>query len=110
MEWWKLTCLDCFLSGGFLHVYRYGMSMRELQLGSHVLCDTSTTKKSKTASEVVETAKEKLEDGFGTYNLISNKCEDFATFCKTASVSKITVGRLWHVTCCEAYSKGAIDL
>ncbi|KAJ6918527.1 hypothetical protein NC651_012701 [Populus alba x Populus x berolinensis] len=98
------TCLDCFLSGGILHVYRYGMSMLDLQLGSHVLCHTCTTKESKPASQVVETAKEKLEDGFGTYNLISNNCEDFATFCK------LTVVRLWHVTCCEAYSKGAIDL
>ncbi|KAH8507540.1 hypothetical protein H0E87_009911 [Populus deltoides] len=46
---------------------------------------TCTTKESKPASEVVETAKEKLEDGFGTYNLISNNCEEFATFCKTGT-------------------------
>ncbi|KAF9681735.1 hypothetical protein SADUNF_Sadunf05G0033700 [Salix dunnii] len=80
------TCLDCFRSGSYvLYVYRYGMSMRDLQLSSHVLCQTCTIKESKPASEVVKTAKEKLEVGFGTYNLISNNCEDFATFCKTGT-------------------------
>ncbi|CAK7341015.1 unnamed protein product [Dovyalis caffra] len=79
------TCLECFLCGGRLCRYNYDVPMNVLRITSHVMCSTCTSKRSKPANEVVETAKRKLKEGFGTYNLISNNCEHFATFSKTGT-------------------------
>ncbi|GLT28360.1 hypothetical protein SLA2020_073410 [Shorea laevis] len=74
------TCLDCFLDGGSLCLYEYGVSdFRNKPSGS---CSPSTA--SRTGDEVVMVAHNLLETGsFGGYNFASNNCEDFAVFCKT---------------------------
>ncbi|XP_022719717.1 uncharacterized protein LOC111277562 [Durio zibethinus] len=61
------TCLDCFLDGHSLYVYEYGFS--------------------KPADEVIKEATDFLEGNlsFGPYNLLTNNCGHFATYCKTGS-------------------------
>lgn len=106
------TCLDCFLSGGFLYVYRYGMSMRDLQLGSHVLCLPAPPRNRNQRVKLLRLQKK-------SWKMVLARTTSYLTTVRTSqrsarqelpSVSKLTVGRLWHVTCCEAYSNGAIDL
>jgi hypothetical protein len=80
------TCLECFLDGGFLCRYNYNVPRMILSITSHTMCpNCTTTERSKSRSEIVETAKEKLKEGFGKYNLLSNNCEHFATFCSTGT-------------------------
>ncbi|XP_052302434.1 protein LEAD-SENSITIVE 1 isoform X3 [Populus trichocarpa] len=80
------TCLECFLDGGFLCRYNYDVPRMILSITSHTMCpNCTTTERSKSGSEIVETAKEKLKEGFGKYNLLSNNCEHFATFCSTGT-------------------------
>lgn len=80
------TCLECFLDGGFLCRYNYNVPRMILSITSHTMCpNCTTTERSKSGSEIVETAKEKLKEGFGKYNLLSNNCEHFATFCSTGT-------------------------
>ena len=71
------TCLECFLDGGSLCRYNYNTTLE-------TTCPTCTTvKRRESESQIVETAKEKLKEGFGKYNLLSNNCEHFATFCSS---------------------------
>lgn len=71
------TCLECFLHGGSLCRYNYNTTWE-------TTCPTCTTvKRRESESQIVETAKEKLKKGFGKYNLLSNNCEHFATFCSS---------------------------
>ncbi|KAJ6877132.1 phospholipase A and acyltransferase 4-like [Populus alba x Populus x berolinensis] len=71
------TCLECFLDGGSLCRYNYNTTLE-------TTCPTCTTvKRRESESQIVETAKEKLKKGFGEYNLLSNNCEHFATFCSS---------------------------
>lgn len=80
------TCLECFLHGGSLCRYNYNVPRMILSITSHTMCpNCTTTERSKSGSEIVETAKEKLKEGFGKYNLLSNNCEHFATFCSTGT-------------------------
>ncbi|XP_044478288.1 protein LEAD-SENSITIVE 1-like [Mangifera indica] len=60
------TCLDCFLDGKNLYIFEYGIPC-------------------KSPDEVIKIATEFLqgERDFGTYNFVSNNCEDFASYCKT---------------------------
>ncbi|EPS60539.1 hypothetical protein M569_14265, partial [Genlisea aurea] len=76
----KSSCLACFLNGGKLHRYQYGVSDAYLSAqgrGGHCTCT-----KSDPPETVVRRAIFFLENGYGDYNLVINNCEDFALSCK----------------------------
>ncbi|KAG6750660.1 hypothetical protein POTOM_045168 [Populus tomentosa] len=79
------TCLECFLDGGSLCRYNYNVPVMLLITSDGMCPNCTTTKRSESGSQIVETAKEKLKEGFGKYDLLSNNCEHFATFCSTGT-------------------------
>jgi hypothetical protein len=88
------------------------MSMRDLQLGSHVLCLPAPPRNRNQRVKLLRLQKK-------SWKMVLARTTSYLTTVRTSqrsarqelpSVSKLTVGRLWHVTCCEAYSNGAIDL
>lgn len=88
-----LSCVDCFLSGGNLYLFEYGVS--------HALFlakprgGTCTLAKSDPPEDVLHRANFLLENGFGVYHVFNNNCEDFAIYCKTGLLvfTTISVGR-----------------
>ncbi|XP_039160382.1 uncharacterized protein LOC120289493 [Eucalyptus grandis] len=75
------SCIDCFLSGGNLYLFEYGVS-RAFHLAS-ARGGTCTLAKSDPAEDVLHRAFYLLQNGFGGYNLFKKNCEDFAFYCKT---------------------------
>jgi hypothetical protein len=81
-------CLNCFLAGDELRLFAYGVP-----LWFYNACDIGTLVRSRltchTVAEdppetVLERANKLLNDGgFGTYNVATNNCFDFAFYCKT---------------------------
>jgi len=60
----------------------YGVPLLGFLLKKRGSCSTIPCTRS--SEQVVEAAYELLRsDGFGQYDLISNNCEHFATYCKT---------------------------
>ncbi|KAL3499170.1 hypothetical protein ACH5RR_038263 [Cinchona calisaya] len=76
-----LSCLDCFLGGGSLYRFEYGIS--PLVFIAKLRGGTCTTAKSDAPKMVIHRAMCLLHNGFGSYNLFENNCEDFALYCKT---------------------------
>ncbi|XP_006400172.2 uncharacterized protein LOC18019143 isoform X2 [Eutrema salsugineum] len=79
------SCLDCFIAGGDLFLFDYGVSpaifMSKLRGG------TCTTATSDPPDQVISRAKSLLSrNGFGDYHVFENNCEDFAMYCKTSLV------------------------
>ncbi|XP_039173133.1 uncharacterized protein LOC104452426 [Eucalyptus grandis] len=74
------SCIDCFLSGGNLYLFEYGVS-RAFHLASPR--GTCTLAESDPPEDVLHRAFYLLQNGFGGYNLFKNNCEDFAIYCKT---------------------------
>ncbi|GAV92602.1 LRAT domain-containing protein [Cephalotus follicularis] len=72
------TCIDHF--GKTLHLYVYDVSWIRFWLSRRGTC---CPYKAKPLDQTVKTAYEKLKTGFGSYHLLTNNCEHFATFCKT---------------------------
>ncbi|VVB14723.1 unnamed protein product [Arabis nemorensis] len=77
------SCLDCFLSGGNLYLFEYGVSpaifLAKLRGG------TCTIATSDPSDEVISRAKFLLSRNvFGNYHPFENNCEDFAIYCKTS--------------------------
>lgn len=76
-----LTCLDCFLRGGALHRFEYGVPpavfLAKLRGG------TCTTARADAPDAAVHRAMHLLQNGFGDYDVFENNCEDFALYCKT---------------------------
>ncbi|KAL3729185.1 hypothetical protein ACJRO7_026305 [Eucalyptus globulus] len=87
------SCIDCFLSGGNLYLFEYGVS-RAFHLAS-ARGGTCTLAKSDPPEDVLHRAFYLLQNGFGGYNLFKNNCEDFAIYCKTGLLveTAISVGR-----------------
>ncbi|CAN0897390.1 Protein LEAD-SENSITIVE 1 [Linum grandiflorum] len=76
------SCLDCFLAGGELYRFEYGVSaaffLAKLRGG------TCTRAPSDPPEDVLHRASVLLEtNGYGSYILSTNNCEDFAVYCKT---------------------------
>ncbi|XP_010420321.1 PREDICTED: uncharacterized protein LOC104705923 [Camelina sativa] len=84
------SCLDCFLAGGNLYLFEYGVSPAFFiakQRGG-----TCTTATSDPCDDVVSRAEFLLlRNRFGAYNLFENNCEDFATYCKTGLVVMLKI-------------------
>ncbi|CAK8566173.1 unnamed protein product [Lathyrus sativus] len=76
-----MSCLDCFLSGGELYLFKYGVSCALFL--AQARGGTCTLASSDPAEEVICRAIYLLENGFGDYNVFKNNCEDFAIYCKT---------------------------
>ncbi|XWS57706.1 hypothetical protein CRYUN_Cryun09bG0196600 [Craigia yunnanensis] len=77
-----ITCLDCFLEGQSLYVYKYDVPYLKLRFKRSGTCSVNP---SRPVDEVLKTALDYLKDqNFGKkYNFFFNNCEDFATRCKT---------------------------
>ncbi|KAM3286712.1 hypothetical protein P3S67_025511 [Capsicum chacoense] len=75
------TCLECFLSGGKLYRFQYGVSKGVFYAQVRGTCTLAPTD----SSEVVLHRAETLlaNNSFGNYKLFKNNCEDFAICCKT---------------------------
>ncbi|CAJ1970806.1 unnamed protein product [Sphenostylis stenocarpa] len=87
------SCLDCFLSGGNLYIFEYGVSpaffLAKARGGTCTLAPADPTE------DVLYRSSFLLENGFGGYNIFKNNCEDFAIYCKTGLLvsTSISVGR-----------------
>lgn len=86
------SCLDCFLAGGNLYLFEYGVSkpifMAKPRGGT---CSTAT---SNSSDETIHRARYLLtkKKGFGVYDLLKNNCEDFAIYCKTGLIVLSNLG------------------
>ncbi|GAB2265516.1 hypothetical protein Dimus_000566 [Dionaea muscipula] len=87
------SCLDCFLSGGELYLFEYGVS--PVFFLAKARGGTCTLAVSDPPDDVLHRASYLLEKGFGVYNIFKNNCEDFAIYCKTGLlvITNISVGR-----------------
>ncbi|KAL0709590.1 hypothetical protein Bca4012_016568 [Brassica carinata] len=80
------SCLDCFLAGGNLYLFEYGVSrpifMAKPRGG---ICTTAV---SDSSGETIHRARYLLskKNGFGVYDLLKNNCEDFAIYCKSGLI------------------------
>ncbi|XP_015931739.1 protein LEAD-SENSITIVE 1 isoform X1 [Arachis duranensis] len=87
------SCLDCFLYGGELYLFEYGVSAAFFLAKPRG--GTCTLAASDPPEDVLRRASFLLEKGFGGYNIFKNNCEDFAIYCKTGLLvfTNLSVGR-----------------
>ncbi|CAI5495142.1 unnamed protein product [Closterium sp. Naga37s-1] len=86
------SCLRCFLHGGRLFRFDYGVSVGCFCL--QMRGGTCSMAVPDAPHAVVQRARLLLKEGFGRYHVLDNNCEDFAVFCKTRAlvVDKTRVG------------------
>ncbi|XP_061339119.1 protein LEAD-SENSITIVE 1-like [Gastrolobium bilobum] len=103
------SCLDCFLSGGDLYLFEYGVSpaffLAKARGGTCTLASSDPTE------HVLHRALFLLENGFGSYNVFKNNCEDFAIYCKTGLLllTSINVGRSGQAASCLAAASAIVS-
>ncbi|XP_071735358.1 protein LEAD-SENSITIVE 1-like [Rutidosis leptorrhynchoides] len=87
------SCLNCFLSGGDLYLFKY--SVTPAIFLAKARGGTCTLGASDPPKDVIHRAQFLLENGFGVYNVFKNNCEDFAIYCKTGLLvfTTVSVGR-----------------
>ncbi|ERN03222.1 hypothetical protein AMTRI_Chr02g220340 [Amborella trichopoda] len=87
------SCLDCFLSGGDLYRFEYGVT--SIFFLAKARGGTCTLACSDPPEKVLHRATHLLQNGFGFYHAFRNNCEDFAIYCKTGLlvVTSLSVGR-----------------
>ncbi|XP_028798073.1 uncharacterized protein LOC114753726 [Neltuma alba] len=83
------SCLDCFLMGGDLYRFEYGVSAAFFMAARPGTC---TLASSDPPEDVLHRARYLLQNGFGVYNVFKNNCEDFAIYCKTCLVVSKNIG------------------
>ncbi|GLJ56030.1 hypothetical protein SUGI_1203030 [Cryptomeria japonica] len=76
-----LSCLDCFLKGGLLYRFEYGVA--PAVFFAQARGGTCTLAESDPPDTVINRAMYLLQNGFGNYHIFHNNCEDFAIYCKT---------------------------
>ncbi|CAN6280893.1 unnamed protein product [Urochloa humidicola] len=88
-----MSCLDCFLHGGSLYLFHYGVSPAFFLAKARG--GTCTLAASDPGAVVTHRARYLLDKGFGAYSLFKNNCEDFAIYCKTGLLveTAFSVGR-----------------
>lgn len=88
-----ISCLDCFLDGGYLYLFTYSVSIAFFLAKARG--GTCTLAYSDPPNVVLHRALFLLTRGFGAYCLFKNNCEDFAIYCKTGLLVETTfsVGR-----------------
>ncbi|KAB2018831.1 hypothetical protein E1A91_1Z001400v1 [Gossypium mustelinum] len=83
------VCIDCFLDGGTLQIFDYGVPLLEFIARKRGTC---CQRDSKPPHEVISTATDLLErNGFGPYDMLANNCEHFAVYCKTGSAASFQI-------------------
>ncbi|KAG2713963.1 hypothetical protein I3760_03G003400 [Carya illinoinensis] len=87
------SCIDCFLSGGNLYLFEYGVTPALFLAKARG--GTCTLALSDPPQDVIRRASYLLQNGFGVYDIFKNNCEDFAIYCKTGLLvfTNISVGR-----------------
>ncbi|XP_022766065.1 uncharacterized protein LOC111310954 [Durio zibethinus] len=75
------SCLNCFIVGGVVHRYEYGVNAAAFIV--KVRSGTCTRAVSDSADVVVHRAKYLLEHATASYKLFMNNSEQFAIYCKT---------------------------
>ncbi|OMO92445.1 hypothetical protein CCACVL1_06850 [Corchorus capsularis] len=87
------SCIDCFLAGGDLYLFQYGVSPAFFLAKARG--GTCTIASSDSSEVVLHRASFLLTNGFGVYHIFQNNCEDFAIYCKTGLlvITRISVGR-----------------
>ncbi|XP_030955947.1 uncharacterized protein LOC115978061 [Quercus lobata] len=75
------SCIDCFLSGGDVYRYEYGVTPAFFLAKARG--GTCTRASSESEEQVIHRAFYFLRKGFGVYDVMKNNCEDFALCCKT---------------------------
>lgn len=87
------SCIDCFLSGGELYLFEYGVTPALFLAKPRG--GTCTLAASDPPEDVIHRATYLLQNGFGVYHIFKNNCEDFAIYCKTGLLvfTSISVGR-----------------
>ncbi|CAI9753283.1 unnamed protein product [Fraxinus pennsylvanica] len=87
------SCLECFLYGGELYLFQYGIS--PAMFLAKARGGTCTLARSDPTEDVLHRAEYLLQNGFGAYNAFKNNCEDFAIYCKTGLIvfTRVSVGR-----------------
>ena len=78
------SCIDCFLLGGDLYRFEYGV--KPAFFLAKVRGGTCTLASSDSPEEVIHRASYLLQNGFGVYHIYKNNCEHFAMYCKTGLV------------------------
>ncbi|KAJ8549814.1 hypothetical protein K7X08_033521 [Anisodus acutangulus] len=92
------SCLECFLSGGELYLFQYGVSpglfIAKTRGGTCTIAPSDPPK------HILHRAVFLLQNGFGGYNIFKNNCEDFAIYCKTGLLvfTNHSVGRSGQAT------------
>ncbi|KAF3433983.1 hypothetical protein FNV43_RR25086 [Rhamnella rubrinervis] len=92
------SCLDCFLSGGDLYRFEYGVDMNTFL--AETPGGTFTLASADPPEQVVHRASFLLKNGgFGTYSVFERNCVDFAIYCKTELLddAKFSVSRCVQV-------------
>ncbi|CAN4078469.1 unnamed protein product [Withania somnifera] len=92
------SCLECFLCGGELYLFKYGVS--PVLFIAKTRGGTCTIAPSDPPEHVLHRAEFLLQNGFGVYNISKNNCEDFAIYCKTGLLvyTNVSVGRSGQAT------------
>ncbi|KAG6509471.1 protein LEAD-SENSITIVE 1-like isoform X1 [Zingiber officinale] len=75
------SCLDCFLAGGVLYRFEYGVNPALFLAKARG--GTCTLANSDPDEMIIHRANHLLNNGFRCYSLFKSNCEDFATYCKT---------------------------
>ncbi|KAM1012062.1 hypothetical protein FF1_047201 [Malus domestica] len=78
------SCIDCFLSGGDLYLFEYGVN--PVFFIAKARGGTCTLAQSDPPKDVLHRASFLLQFGFGSYDIFKNNCENFAIYCKTGFV------------------------
>lgn len=78
------SCLDCFVEGGDVHRFEYGVSVAVFF--AQARGGTCTFAQSDPPETVIHRAEYLLQNGFANYDVISMNCEDFAIYCKTGFI------------------------
>lgn len=79
----KSCCLDCFLDGGNLYQFQYGVTEQWFREKFRGMC--TIVECDPIIDNVIHRAFQLLhkDEGFGGYHLFENNCEDFALYVKT---------------------------
>uniref|UniRef100_A0A1D1XYE5 Lecithin retinol acyltransferase n=1 Tax=Anthurium amnicola TaxID=1678845 RepID=A0A1D1XYE5_9ARAE len=103
------SCIGCFLCGGDLYLFHYSVSpaffIAKVRGGTCTLADADPM------DDVLHRAEYLLLNGFGTYNIFKNNCEDFAIYCKTGLLvmTSYSVGRSGQLTTIIAAASAVVS-
>uniref|UniRef100_A0A6N2NDS2 LRAT domain-containing protein n=2 Tax=Salix TaxID=40685 RepID=A0A6N2NDS2_SALVM len=103
------SCIDCFLSGGYLYLFEYDASLALFIAKPRG--GTCTLAKSDPPEDVLHRASFLLQNGFGGYHIFKNNCEDFAIYCKTGLLvmTSLSVGRSGQATSFVAATSAVVS-